>query len=69
MKKNGMQIEIEKALVYNGVKKQDIASAFGVTQETFSSRLKTGKFSYDELQKIAEITGCRLNFEFVPLQK
>lgn len=69
MQKNGMQIEIEKALIYGNKKKKDIAKYFGITPETFSVRLRTGKFSYDELLKIAELTDCKLNLEFVPQQK
>lgn len=64
MAKNGTQIAIEEALLRSDVLKKDIAKAFGVTSETFSKRLKTGKFSYDELQKIAELTNSELIFRF-----
>lgn len=64
MAKNGTQIAIEEALLRSDVLKKDIAKAFGVTSETFSKRLKTGKFSYDELQKIAELTNSELVFRF-----
>lgn len=69
MSQNRMKIEIEKALLYGGKKKKDIAKGFGVTPETFSVRLRNGKFSYDELQKIADLTDCQLHLEFVPRQK
>lgn len=64
MAKNGTQIVIEEALLRSDVLKKDVAKAFGVTAETFSKRLKTGKFSYDELQKIAELTNSELVFKF-----
>lgn len=38
----------------------------GMSQQNFSSRLKVGKFSQDEYQRMAEIMGCKYicNFEF-----
>lgn len=67
--KNGTQIVIEKMLIQTGTKKKDVARYLGMSPENFSARLKTGKFTYDELQRIAAAMGCQLNFDFVPLQQ
>ena len=67
--KNGTQIIIEKMLVETGVKKKDVAQYLGMSPENFSARLRTGKFTYDELQRIAAAMGCELNFGFVQLNQ
>lgn len=36
----------------------------GMSQQTFSSRLKVGKFSKDEYEKMAEILGAEFVFRF-----
>ena len=41
----------------------ELATKLGVTQPTLSNRLKTGKFTQDELSNIAKI----LNSEYQPL--
>ena len=41
----------------------ELAMKLGVTQPTLSNRLKTGKFTQDELSNIAKI----LNSEYQPL--
>ena len=42
------------ALAYAGnVKKADIAAKFGVTPAAFGQRIKTGKFTKEELEEIA----------------
>lgn len=43
----------------SGKTQQEIASAFGISQQAFSQRLKTGKFTQEELEKIVEIMGCK----------
>ena len=35
----------------SGKTQQEIASAFGISQQAFSQRLKTGKFTQEELEK------------------
>lgn len=50
------------ALAYNGnVTKKEIAEKMGVTPSAFGQRLKTGKFTQEELQEIAHI----LNAEYI----
>lgn len=37
----------------------ELGKQMGMSQQTFSSRLKVGKFRQDELEKMAEILGCK----------
>ncbi len=39
----------------SGKTQQEIASSFGISQQAFSQRLKTGKFTQEELEKIASV--------------
>ena len=45
------------ALAYNGgkVTKTDIANRFGTTPSAFRQRVKTGKFTIEELEMIADM--------------
>lgn len=42
-----------------GIKVGDTAKAIGMSPQSFSAKLRRNSFSYDELEKIAEFTGCR----------
>lgn len=61
-----IQEKIKRAMKKAGVSQKEIADQFGVTQGAFSQRLKTGKFTDDELKLIADILGARYfsGFEF-----
>lgn len=61
-----IQQKISGAMAASGKTQQEIASAFGISQQAFSQRLKTGKFTQQELEKMAEIMGCKWHsfFEF-----
>lgn len=49
-----IQQKIDMALAYAGnVTKKDIAEKLGVTPSAFGQRLKTGKFTQEELELIA----------------
>ena len=49
-----LQQKIDMAIAYAGdVTKKDIAKKLGVTPSAFSQRLKTGKFTQEEMQMIA----------------
>lgn len=51
-----LQQQIEMAIAYSGsVTKKEIAEKMNVTPSAFGQRLKTGKFTKEELQKIASI--------------
>ena len=54
--KIALQQQIEMAIAYSdGVTKKDIAEKMNVTPSAFGQRLKTGKFTKEELEKIASI--------------
>lgn len=56
---------IEKALVEARMTKTQLAAALGMSPQNLYKRLKTGKFSYQELQAIAEAMGAKLELSFV----
>ncbi|ENZ28719.1 helix-turn-helix domain-containing protein [Enterocloster clostridioformis] len=60
------QEKIKRAMSKAKISQEDIAKKFGVTQGTISQRLKTGKFSEEEMKMIAEIMGAKYfsGFEF-----
>lgn len=54
-----IQQRVDMALAYADNKtKKDIAAALGVTPSAFNQRLKTGKFTEEELQTIAGVLGA-----------
>lgn len=56
MRKITIQQKIDMALAYSGnVTKKDIADKLGVTPSAFIQRLKTGKFTNEELEIIASV--------------
>ena len=60
------QEKIKRAMKKAKISQKDIAAHFGVTSGAFSQRLKTGKFSEEELKEIAKILGAKYfsGFEF-----
>lgn len=56
---------IEKALVEARITKTQLAAKLGMSPQVLSQRLKTGKFSYQELQAIAIAMGAKLELSFV----
>jgi len=52
-----------------GITVTELGRQMGMSQPNFSSRLKVGKFSQMELEKMADIMGCKwhsfLNFLMV----
>lgn len=62
--KNEMQILIESALLRANIKKSDLARELGISPSTLHGRLNTGKFTYEELEKIADIMNCDLHVSF-----
>lgn len=62
-----IQQKIDMALAYsNNVTKKDIADKLGVTPSAFGQRLKTGKFTSEELEIIASVLNSKYvsYFEF-----
>lgn len=59
-----MRKKIEMACTYAGKSQAQLARALGVTPQTFNKRLRTCKFSVEELQKMAEFLGATYNYSF-----
>lgn len=55
---------IEKKLIDVGKKKSDLARYMGISPQALRYRLQTQKFSYEELQKMAQFFGCDLVLYF-----
>lgn len=59
-----MRKKIEMACTYAGISQAALARAMGVTPATFNARLKTCKFSVEELEKIAKTLGATYSYSF-----
>lgn len=59
-----MRKKIEMACTYAGKSQAALARELGITPQAFNNRLKTCKFSVEELEKIAKILGARYNYSF-----
>ena len=66
-----MSSKIKRAASYKGISEAERARRLGAAPSTFNQRLKTGKFSSDDLDRIAEALGARYDcfFEFPDGQK
>ena len=58
--------KIKLALAYKNMSESELARQLGTSPQAFSQRMKTEKFSSDELSKIADIIGAKYisGFEF-----
>lgn len=58
--------KITLALAYKEISQAELARGIGTTPSAFNQRMKTGKFTDEELEKIAEFLGCKYisKFEF-----
>jgi len=56
--------KIKMALVYKGMKESELARALNTSPSAFNQRMKTGKFTSDEMEKIAEALGAVYYFGF-----
>ena len=56
--------KIKMALVYKGMKESELARALNTSPSAFNQRMKTGKFTSDEMEKIAEAIGAKYFFGF-----
>ena len=56
--------KIKLALAYLGVSEAELARRVGATPQAFNQRMKTGKWSDDDLNKIAGALGCEIAVEF-----
>lgn len=53
-----IQEQIKTAAIHANVSITELAKQFGISQPGFTQRMKTGKFTKEELEKIASILGC-----------
>ncbi len=56
--------KIKMALAYKGMSEAELARKIGTSPSAFNQRMKTGKFSSDEMSKIAEALGAEYYFGF-----
>lgn len=53
-----IQQKIEMACTVVGISKTELGKRLGMTQSAFSQRLKTGKFSDEDFEKMAKALGA-----------
>lgn len=58
---------IEKARIDAGMTKKELAQRMKTSPQNLHGKLKTSKFTYEELDKIANILSCKLVLEFEPI--
>lgn len=56
--------KIKMALAYRGISEAELARALGTSPQAFNQRMKTGKFSSEDMEKIAEAIGATYFFGF-----
>lgn len=48
-----------------GITVTELGRQLGMSQQSISNRLKTGKFTQEELEKMAKIMGCEYHSFFI----
>lgn len=56
--------KIKMALAYKSMSESELARAIGTSPQAFNQRMKTGKFSSEDMEKIAEAIGAKYFFGF-----
>ncbi|WP_018306368.1 hypothetical protein [Desulfitobacterium hafniense] len=56
--------KIKLAETYAKISEAELARRLGTTSQAFGQRMKTGKFSSEELEKIAEAVGAEFVYKF-----
>ena len=56
--------KIKMALAYKGMSEAELARAVGSSPQAFNQRMKTGKFSTEEMEKISETLEAEFYFGF-----
>lgn len=56
--------KIKMVLAYKGISEASLAKSLGTTPQAFNQRMKTDKFTSEELGKIAEALGGEYEFYF-----
>ena len=49
---------------YKGMSEADLARAIGTSPQAFNQRMKTGKFTSEDMEKIAQAIGAEYFFGF-----
>lgn len=60
----GNSQKIKMALAYKGMSESELAKALGKTPQAFNQRMKTDKFTVEDLTQIAKIMGATYISEF-----
>lgn len=47
-----------------GITVTELGAKMGMSQQSISNRLKTGKFKQSELERMADIMGCKYHSSF-----
>ena len=56
--------KIKMALAYKGISEAELARAVGSSPAAFNHRMKTGKFTTEEIDQIATALGASFSFSF-----
>lgn len=56
--------KIRMAETYAGISEADLARRLGKTPQAFGQRMKTGKFSSEDLESIARALGAEIKVSF-----
>ena len=56
--------KIKMALAYKGMSESELARTLGTSPQALNQRMKTGKFSSEDLEKISEAMGAKFYFGF-----
>ena len=56
--------KIKMALAYKGMSEADLARSVGSSPQAFNQRMKTGKFSSEEMERIAKALEAEYFFGF-----
>lgn len=59
-----LQKKIKMALAYVGMSEAELARLIDTTPSAFNQRMKTGKFSSDDMEKIAEALNATFFYGF-----
>ena len=59
-----IQQQIKAACDVAGITVTELGKQMGMSQQCISNRVKTGKFTKEEYQRMAQIMGAKFTFQF-----
>lgn len=65
MRHTDIKQKVESACRIAGITVTELGKQMGMSQQGISGRLKTGKFTQEELEKMASIMGCEYHSIFI----